>query len=363
MGGRGGRGGGALGSGGRSAIDEDFQSRGKGGADNLGAGSSGGGGGGGGSKSYNSGGAGTGGIQTGGGSGSGGGGSVTEVKQPDAPTTDINEQTLPPDADLKDLFEQSDIFDELLDKNLSDAAYKSQYDRYYSRWLQSEGLALEIDFSGVDESVMRDVKSNFEKMPIDIRVVLKDRDLRVNVGPTASDTDRWNDYSLETGLDSGDLVADGREYESVNFYDFETNDIFISTDNPGSSYNVIVHEMGHAVDATWLKEPVEVDWDADYGDGLTYSVWEISRDDPDWIYMHNNFILNNEGVDLYYRGGPSGVDDADGRSELFAEGMAAYFQGGRESLEDFLQEVPEDLGVRTYVVETMIAVWTRYGII
>ena len=100
------------------------------------------GGGGGSSKSNNKGttSADTGGIDSGGGNGSGGGGSVNDVKQPDTSTEDINQQEIPPDEDLKDLFEQSDIFDELISKNLGDAQYKAQYPRYWNRWLKENGL-------------------------------------------------------------------------------------------------------------------------------------------------------------------------------------------------------------------------------
>jgi hypothetical protein len=65
----------------------------------------------------------------------------------------------------------------------------------------------------------------------------------------------------------------------------------------------------------------------------------------------------------YFVGGPSGDSDSSGRSELFAEGLAAYFQGGLPKLREFLFKGIKDQDTRYHVADTMIAIWTRYQII
>ena len=341
------------------------------------------GGGGGSSKSNNKGttSADTGGIDSGGGNGSGGGGSVNDVKQPDTSTEDINQQEIPPDEDLKDLFEQSDIFEELIDKALSESQYKAQYPRYWNRWLKENGLEdpeapepvpdLVMSFeSDVSDSKQLEKVNQFAAVPLRVRQTLGDRGIKINVGKRADSTARWADYEAATGYTSGSKVGDGREIGTLNFYDPQFNEIFISADSTDGSKNVVAHEIGHGIEAKWLSEPVDVEWVPDEGPTEVYQVSHISRDDRDWKFIHDNFVKNNEGIDSYYRGGPSGSSDEDGRSEMFAEAYAAYIRGGRVGLRGFLAAVPtsvedddSDFNPREYAIDTILAVWTRYEII
>jgi len=81
----------------------------------------------------------SGGIQDGGGNG-GGGGFGTEDQ--DIPTTDVNvDVSNMTDEDLKALFEESDEFDELIklyDELDQPAKFKTAYNRYYTKWIQSQ---------------------------------------------------------------------------------------------------------------------------------------------------------------------------------------------------------------------------------
>lgn len=342
-------------------------------------------GGGGGSSKNKTGnaGAGTGGIEGGGGSVEGGGGSTVDTKQTEtdqttdtdsSTATDTNEQTLPPtDEQLVSMFEESDIFDELIDKYPGDSEYKRNYPLFYSRWLKSEGLAattptnkLEMEFADNVTAAAKNKKvAQFDQMPTRIREELFERGVKINVGTRADGTDRWPEYAASQGIDSDTTVADGRKMGELNFYDGKTNDIFISTSSKDGSFNVMVHEMGHGVDAKWNKTAVDVTWTDDQGVDHIYPVKEISREDPDFIYLHDNYVKNNTGIDSYYRGGPSGASDEDGRSELFAESMAAYFHGGRQGMVSFLAAIPNETGImqRDYVIDTIIGIWHRYGIL
>jgi hypothetical protein len=331
-------------------------------------------------------GAGTGGIEGGGGSagGLGGGGSTVETKPTEtdqttdtdsSTATDINEQDLSTltDEQLVDMFEQSEIFDELVDKYPGDAEYNRNRPLFYSRWLKSEGLGapapankLEMEFADNVTTAAKTKKiAQFDQMPTRIREELFERGVKINVGRRADDTDRWGEYAPSQGIDGNTLIADGRKMGELNFYDSKTNDIFISTSSKDSSFNVMVHEMGHGVDAKWNKTAVDTIWVDAAGVSSVFQVKEISRDDPDFIYLHDNYVKNNTGILPYYRGGPSGTSDEDGRSELFAESMAAYFHGGRQGMVGFLAAIPNETGImqRDYVIDAIIGIWYRYGIL
>lgn len=354
MGGRGSRGGGGVGGSG----NRDFQTSGKSGLSNTG-GSSGGGGGGGGSSSGGVGGAGTGGVQTGGGGGSSSGGGATQPND-----TTIEKQVLPPDKTLKDLFEESEEFETFLSKDVSDAAYRREYDKAYKRWADAVIPKVELDFApDMSSEEQQKWKGKFEKLPIHLRQTLEERGLKFYVADRAAEHPEWGEYELATNVTADTPIGDGRTYGDLSFYDPNRNEIFVSTfdGDDGGTANVMVHEGAHAVDATFLKDPVEVEYD-----GQTYSVKEISRDDPEWVEMHNEHVLPVKGVyDWfdYFVGGPDGNTDADGRSELFAEGLAAYLEGGMTSLVEFLFNGIKDNDSRFATADKMVNIWERYGIL
>lgn len=331
-------------------------------------------------------GAGTGGIEGGGGSVEGGGGSTVETKPTEtaqtadtdsSTATDINEQDYSnlTDGELKELFEESSFFEDLINKydEGKPAQFKQQYRVYYKRWLTSEGIEepapqnkLEMEFADNVTTAAKTKKiAQFDQMPTRIREELFERGVKINVGRRADETDRWGEYAPSQGVDGNTLIADGRKMGELNFYDSKTNDIFISTSSKDSSFNVMVHEMGHGVDAKWNKTAVDTIWVDAAGVSSVFQVKEISRDDPDFMYLHDNYVKNNTGIDSYYRGGPSGTSDEDGRSELFAESMAAYFHGGRQGMVGFLAAIPNETGImqRDYVIDAIIGIWYRYGIL
>ena len=344
----------------------------QGGGDGSGGVGGGGGGGGGGSKT--AGGAGTGGVTGGGGSSSGGGGgsttTTTTTKDP-IDTTDTNSQIIPPDADLNELFEESDLFEELLDKYPGDAEFKRNRTRYYQRWLNSMGLTdtsndpvepvVDADVSASDKV---EIAKQMKDLPDSIRTILKERGLKIHVGKRADATPGWAAYSAATNTRSTDRISDGRTAGLLSFYDPRTNEIFISTSRKGGSRNVMVHEMGHGIDEKWLTDPVIVK--DRHGDDVTVNL--ISYEDPEWYEMHNDYLLPLKGVDSwfdYFIGGPSGQSDKAGRSELWAEGLAAYFANGagKTGLRLFLYKGIKDQTDRYHVADTMIAIWKRYGIV
>lgn len=371
MGGRGSRGGGIAPGDTKLKKGEAVDLTKKTGGVTAGGGTGGGGGGGGGAGGSSGGGAGTGGIQNGGGNGSGGGGGGADTTTTTTTTTETNiDFDNLTDAELKTLFEDSEIFDELIEKYPDDDKFKKNYNRYYSRWLTSQGAKPPATYDPVEANitadvvpdVAREIEYQVKQLPERLRHVLKERGLRVNVSRRADGHPQWAAYSATTGRVSTDLTADGREVGTLSFYNGYTNDVFISTDHPGGSYNVMVHEMAHALDAKWLKDPVKVRTDA--GNEITVS--NISRDDPEFVKMHDDYLLPVKDVDEwfnYFIGGPSGTNDEAGRAELFAEGLAAYFDGGKVRLREFLFKGIKDQTARYHVADTLISIWTRYGII
>lgn len=214
----------------------------------------------------------------------------------------------------------------------------------------------DIDFDTYDKFY-----EQLDKIPLSIQEKLNAAGVKVHVGPTADKTDRWAGYLAETGSSNDDKIADGRYIRELSFYDSDTKDIFISTDSGTGSVNLPAHESAHAVDELWLDN---LQWEVDRVDAngnpyINY-VEVISRDDEDWINLHNDYILNNPNFIEYYRLGSEG-DDISGRSEFWAEGMAAYFDGGYLGLLDFLDEVPA--ADRGYVADKMIEIWKYWSII
>ena len=208
-----------------------------------------------------------------------------------------------------------------------------------------------------------EIAQQMTEMPDNILRVLKQPGLQIFVGKRADDTPGW----AATGIQSSDVTADGRSKGSLSFYTARENMIFISTDEPGGSKNVMVHEMGHALDFTIVKDnPVMVE----SAPGIDITVSRISRDDPEWVKMHDDYLLPVKDVNEwfnYFIGGPSGTNNEMGRAELFAEGLAAYFNGnhaeGKTRLRNFLFNGIKDTDKRRIVAEKMIDIWKRYKII
>lgn len=341
-----------------------------------------GGGGGGGSSSSGTATAGTGGSQTAGGGNGGGSGTGAGAVTTPVDNTTVDSQVLPPDADLEQVWLNSQDYQDLLDKIKDPDAFDRAERRAYARWLAANGTTapssevtppspspspapaadLSVNFgSGVSPATKRVKLAQTLKMPKAIREVLADRGLKINVSPRADRHPNWAEYAEATGTEADDVIGDGRSVGNLSFYDPNTQDIFISTSKPGSSKNVMVHEMAHGVDDLWLETPVDVIYDFN-GEDLIYEVKTISREDPYWIEIHRDWILPNENINSYYRGGPEGDVDEDGRSEFFAEGMAVFMEDGRDGLLEFVEAIESPEG-RDYVVDTMIAVWEKYGII
>lgn len=384
MGGRGSRGGGIAP--GDSVTTNRTANKGGGaqvGGKTGGGGTGGGGGGGGGTKKTGSGGAGTGGVQTAGGGGGSGGGSV--VEQPKDQQSQLTEDQ------IMAAFTQSEEWKKLADRNFAtDEAYERAEKAAFAKWrlknnfpepaaapaptpprpapapplMPSDAPDIRINITGsVSERNKQKILSQTQKVPKFVRQILQDRGLKINVANRADGHPKWAAYAAATNTVSTDRVGDGRTVGDLSFYDPNTKDIFISVSKPGGSQNVMAHEMGHGVDDLWLNgETVQVDFEFE-GEVFHYDVEEISRDDPFWVSLHDAYILNNPDINSYYRGGPSGSDAADGRSEFFAEGLAAYFQAGKPGLRAFLIEGLPDQITRNYVVNQMIDVWKRYGII
>lgn len=316
---------------------------------------------------------GTGGVQNGGSAGGqnrGDSGVTSTVSERDVV---VEKPKIPADADLDVLFEESDLFEELVDKYPGDAEFLRQYPVYFGRWLQtvdvqktpsaSPPAKLNVSFSNSTLGETKfDTEAEIGKLPENVRQRLVERGIKVHVGKKPSETERWNDYLAETSQQSGAQVGDGRQLDEVHFYDWETNDVFIGTEIPHSSYNIYIHELGHAVDARWLDDAVEVEWVDDNGDSFIYEVLVPSRDDPDWLYVHENFVRNNNGFDSYWRDANSG-DFEGGSAEFWAEAMAAWFEGGYASLSQFLRPIDNSQFDRDFVIDEILGVWRRYGII
>uniref|UniRef100_A0AAU8GTF0 Metalloprotease n=1 Tax=Mycobacterium phage BabyBack TaxID=3158877 RepID=A0AAU8GTF0_9CAUD len=176
-----------------------------------------------------------------------------------------------------------------------------------------------------------------DQLPDNAMDRLRETGTQIWVGRRADETPGWAGLAQETGWTSTDTIADGRQLGSLSFYVGHRNELYISVDHPGGSVNVYVHELGHAIDYQWT------------GDGRLIS------DDVEWQSLHNTHIKNNPDIDSYYRGGPSGTNDASGRKELFAEGYAIYNKYGRAALVGWTKSVD--------AADTMIAIWKRYGVI
>ncbi|AZS08206.1 hypothetical protein PBI_IRONMAN_2 [Mycobacterium phage IronMan] len=197
---------------------------------------------------------------------------------------------------------------------------------------------LKISFGdGLTTAERQTQQDKFDKMPDHLKSKLFDSGMKLYVGTRADKTPGWAEHAKATGAKSTDQIADGREIGSLSFYMGSRNEIFISVHHPGGSVNVYTHEMGHAVDYQIR------------GDGRLVS------NDPDWIKLHNDHIVNNPLINSYYRGGPSGTNNASGRKELFAEGFAIYNERGIIGLRGFV-------GSRE-VADMMMAVWKRYGVV
>ncbi|QGZ16892.1 peptidase [Mycobacterium phage Phaded] len=190
---------------------------------------------------------------------------------------------------------------------------------------------------GLTTAERQQQQDKFDKLPDHLKSKLFDSGMKLYVGTRADETPGWAEHAKATGAKSTDKIADGREIGSLSFYMGSRNEIFISVRHPGGSVNVYVHEMAHAVDYQIR------------GDGRLVS------NDPDWIKLHNDHILNNPLINSYYRGGPSGKNAASGRKELFAEGFAIYNERGIIGLRGFV-------GSRE-VADMMLEVWKRYGVV
>ncbi|ABE67324.1 hypothetical protein PBI_CHE12_2 [Mycobacterium phage Che12] len=203
---------------------------------------------------------------------------------------------------------------------------------------QQHPTELKIQYGdGLTEAEKAKQQAMFDKLPDHIKKKLFESGTKVWVGTRADKTPGWHAYAQETGRKSTDKIADGREVGSLSFYNGLRNELYISVHHPGGSANVYTHELGHATDFQWR------------GDG------QLISEDPEWVKLHTDNILNNPNINSYYRGGPSGKNAGSGRRELFAEGFAIYNEFGFPRLMGFV-------GSRA-VAEQMVAIWKRYGVV
>lgn len=339
-----------------------------GGAPNAGVGGHGGGAGGGQatkSKGTGTASANTGGVTGGGGGGKskgGGGGSSSDAAKAAEKQTTVDKQPIPPDANLKELFEDSDVYEELADKYPGDRDLNRHYNVYFERWAKSVDIKqIDLKFSDtVSDEVKAAKNAQLAKIPLHVRRRLEDRGLKLHVGNRADDTDGWAAFAAATGATSTTLTKDGREFGNVSFHSPTENVIFISTGNPGGSRNVIAHEASHSVDARWLKNPIQVPWETG-GSKSSHTVDVISRDDPEFVALHDTHILLNADFWGYFRVGSRNTPES-GRSEFFAESLASYYEGGIVGLRGFLAEVA-DQTERNLVADTLISIWNRYKLL
>lgn len=347
-----------LGADGKSLFQNNLDN----GDTGTGGGSSGGG------SSKGTGSTGTGGIQNGGGGSgsggsSGGGSATTTTNQAQEDNTTVNKQVIPYDADLQELFEQSEIFEELLDKydEGNAAQWSRQYNIYYQRWIQSVDIEedpnannpavvsdpLQIDF-GPNIVAARKTNAHFlmTRMPERHLRLLNHRGVKIYVDDRADQSPGWADYAQDEGITSSSTTADGRELGDLSFY--HKGRVFVSDASGHGSYNVYVHELAHALDYHWMPEGMEVEWL-----GNTYTIDKLS-DHPDFIKMHQDRIITNTNIRAYYRTGSTG-EQSSGRRESFAEGYAAYVTGGREKLKELF---------KTYITADMfIDILKKQGVI
>ncbi|QGJ88285.1 metalloprotease [Mycobacterium phage DreamTeam1] len=197
---------------------------------------------------------------------------------------------------------------------------------------------LKIEYgSGLTDYEKAAQQAMFDQLPKRIRDGLHKSGLKVFVGTRADNTPGWAEHAKATGVTSTTKIADGREIGELSYYMGSRNEIFISVHHPGGSVNVYVHEMAHAIDYQWT------------GNG------KLISEDPDWVALHNKYVLNNSLIRAYYRGGPSGTNAASGRKELFAEGFAVYNADGRDGLVKWVHSAE--------AADEMIRLWKKYGVL
>lgn len=362
MGGRGSRGGGIAP--GDSVTTNRTANKGGGaqvGGKTGGGGTGGGGGGGGGTKKTGSGGAGTGGIQTAGGGG-GGGGSV--VEQPKDQQSQMTEDQ------VWAAFTKSDDYKAFTARDTSqwsDEKYERMEQAAFSKWRLKNNLPQPAAESSllpqpapstgrlvpqIHPDVPADMKAKYEKklskLPDRLSKILNERGTRMYISPRSGDHPDFH----ETGYDPDMVLGDDRTVGDLSFYAPPSNQIFLSTnyDAEDGSRNVVVHEAGHALDEHYLDgKPFKREFN-----GKTKTVKIISKDDPEWKKIHEDSILTNPNVDDYYKYGSSNTL-VDGRSELFAESLAAYYEGG-------VLGVTGIVGSRAVALQ-IIAVFKLYGIV
>ena len=187
------------------------------------------------------------------------------------------------------------------------------------------------------ETLVAHAEEGLSKLPPHVGDKLSRSGLEVNVGFSATDSPHWHTYSRANNITSETTISDGRSFDGLSWYDPSSNQIFISAGAPTGSSNVYTHELGHAVDKNWGTGGVP-----------------ISGTD-EFVEFHNNWVLDNELIQDYYRYGPDGTSAVNGASEAFAEGYSRYLEGGKLRLTGFL-------GSKA-AAEELIAIWTKYGII
>ncbi|AGR46419.1 hypothetical protein ODIN_1 [Mycobacterium phage Odin] len=216
---------------------------------------------------------------------------------------------------------------------------------------QPKALAIQYG-EGLTEAEKAKQQKMFDKLPDHLKKRLFDSGTKIWVGTRADKTPGWAEFAKETGYDSNSKIADGREIGSLSFYLGSRNELFISVHHPGGSVNVYTHELGHALDYQMIGGTKLREWPPGSGDFRTV---RIISDDPEWAEIHAKEIVNNQNINSYYRGGPSGKDPVSGRKELFAEGFAVYNEYGRSALVGWVKSEK--------VADTMIDIWKRYGVI
>lgn len=292
----------------------------------------------------------------------GGGGSSTAAAKAAEKQTTVNKQAIPPDANLKEMFEDSDVYEELADKYPGDRDLNRHYNVYFERWAKSVDIEqINLKFSNtVSDEAKAAKNTQLAKVPLHVRRRLEDRGLKLHVGDRADDTDGWAEYAAATGVTSTTLTGDGRELGNQSFHSPTENVIFISTGNPGGSRNVVAHEVSHSVDARWLKNPIQVPWEIG-GSKSSHTVDVISRDDPEFVALHDTHILLNQDFRGYFRVGSRNTPES-GRSEFFAESLASYYEGGIVGLHGFLVKI-SDQTERNLIADTLISIWDRYKLL
>ena len=208
---------------------------------------------------------------------------------------------------------------------------------------------------GLTDAEKRQQQAMFDELPKNLKEMLSRSGTKVWVGTRADNTPGWDEFSRDTGLKTDSKIADGRDVGTLSFYLASRNELFISVRHPGGSVNVYTHELGHAIDFQMIGQRggvARVEWPA--GSGNMHDVRIIS-DDPRWEDLHAKYIRTNTDINSYFRGGPSGTDNASGRRELFAEGFAIYNKYGYGALVGWTQSAD--------AAKQMIDIWKEYGVI